>query len=151
MICKTLSDTDGQMQGKMSLMRYAVMVIPYPYKLQGVPPCYLLHRSSPAAPPEPPPRSPPACAPSRSRRCRCAGSRSRARGPAERRSAAPGPIRDQHQATDQSQLTSMMTGPRNLAPAGPSSSTREAMASPSIRGGGWINLSFFRYLHRPCT
>ena len=42
--------------------------------------------------------------------------------------------------------TSMMTGPRNLAPAGPSSRTLLAMASPSISGGGWISLSFFRYL-----
>ena len=42
--------------------------------------------------------------------------------------------------------TSMMTGPRNLAPAGPSSRIRLAIASPSINGGGWISLSFFRYL-----
>ena len=45
--------------------------------------------------------------------------------------------------------TSMMTGPRNLAPAGPSSRTLLAMASPSISGGGWISLSFFRYLEIP--
>uniref|UniRef100_A0A182V3T4 Uncharacterized protein n=1 Tax=Anopheles merus TaxID=30066 RepID=A0A182V3T4_ANOME len=32
--------------------------------------------------------------------------------------------------------TSMMTGPKNLAPTGPSSSTRLASASPSISGGG---------------
>ena len=36
--------------------------------------------------------------------------------------------------------------PRNLAPAGPNSKTLLAIASPSMRGGGWINLSFFRYL-----
>ena len=35
--------------------------------------------------------------------------------------------------------------PRNLAPAGPSSRILDAMASPSIMGGGWISLSFLRY------
>lgn len=37
--------------------------------------------------------------------------------------------------------------PKNLAPEGPSSKTLEAIASPSIKGGGWINLSFLRYRH----
>ena len=32
-----------------------------------------------------------------------------------------------------------------MAPEGPSSKILEAMASPSISGGGWINLSFLRY------
>lgn len=37
--------------------------------------------------------------------------------------------------------------PRNLAPTGPSSRIRLAKASPSIRGGGWVSLSRFKYLH----
>jgi hypothetical protein len=44
-------------------------------------------------------------------------------------------------------LTSMMTGPRNWALAGPSSRMRLARASPSLRGGGCTSLSFFKYLH----
>jgi hypothetical protein len=36
--------------------------------------------------------------------------------------------------------------PKNFVPEGPSSNTLEAIASPSMRGGGWINLSFLRYL-----
>ncbi len=44
-------------------------------------------------------------------------------------------------------LTSIMTGPRKFAFAGPSSSILLARASPSFRGGGWTSLSFFKYLH----
>lgn len=36
--------------------------------------------------------------------------------------------------------------PKNLAPTGPSSSIRLASASPSIKGGGFVNLSLLRYL-----
>jgi len=42
--------------------------------------------------------------------------------------------------------TSMSTGPRNLAPAGPTSMILEAHASPSISGGGWMRRSRRRYL-----
>ena len=36
--------------------------------------------------------------------------------------------------------------PKNLAPTGPSSRIRLAKASPSMRGGGFVNLSLLRYL-----
>lgn len=39
------------------------------------------------------------------------------------------------------------TYPRNFAPTGPNSRMRLANASPSIRGGGFVNLSLLRYLH----
>jgi hypothetical protein len=41
---------------------------------------------------------------------------------------------------------SILAYPRNFAPAGPNSKILEAMASPSIIGGGWMSLSFLRYL-----
>ena len=44
-------------------------------------------------------------------------------------------------------MTTLSFYPRNLAADGPSSRILEATASPSIRGGGWMSLSFFRYLN----
>lgn len=40
-----------------------------------------------------------------------------------------------------------MTYPRNLVPAGPTSRIRDAHASPSINGGGWIKRSRLTYRH----
>jgi hypothetical protein len=40
-----------------------------------------------------------------------------------------------------------ITYPKNLALAGPISKIREQRASPSIKGGGWISLSFLKYRH----
>lgn len=39
------------------------------------------------------------------------------------------------------------TYPKNFAPTGPNSRMRLANASPSIRGGGLVNLSLLKYLH----
>lgn len=39
------------------------------------------------------------------------------------------------------------TYPKNFAPTGPNSRMRLANASPSIRGGGFVNLSLLKYLH----
>ncbi|EZA57256.1 hypothetical protein X777_02507, partial [Ooceraea biroi] len=39
------------------------------------------------------------------------------------------------------------THPKNFAPTGPNSRMRLANASPSINGGGLVNLSLLKYLH----
>lgn len=44
-------------------------------------------------------------------------------------------------------INNFRTYPKNLAPTGPNSSIRLARASPSIKGGGFVNLSLLRYLH----
>ena len=44
-----------------------------------------------------------------------------------------------------SDIESAEPHPKNLAPVGPSSRILEAICSPSMRGGGWISLSFLKY------
>ena len=48
---------------------------------------------------------------------------------------------------DSSDIQILRTYPWNLAPTGPISRIREASASPSMSGGGWISFSFFTSLH----